>query len=84
MFYINFYEMNRKIIFGVNDKTTSCNSYVGFFEHEEDAKKELKSQMNFCHLEFGYNDMVLKEDRVVRLTKDIETILYVIHPIVLR
>ena len=76
--------MARKIIFGVNDKTTTCNSYVGFFENEEDAKKELKSQMNFCHLEFGYNDMALKEDRVVRVNKGVESILYVIHPIVLR
>jgi len=76
--------MTRKIIFGVNDKTTSCNSYVGFFEHEEDAKRELKSQMNFCQLEFGYKDMILKEDRVVKMNKGIETILFVIHPIVLR
>ena len=34
----------REIIFGVCDKTGSCDSYFGFFKREEDAKKEVKIQ----------------------------------------
>ncbi len=32
------------IIFGVCDKTGTCDSYFGFFKNEDDAKKELKIQ----------------------------------------
>ncbi len=76
--------MERKIIFGVFDKTIECGSYIGFFENEDDAKKELNSQMNYAQLELGYSNMTLKEDRVTRNIDDKEIIVYVIHSLVLR
>lgn len=76
--------MERQVIFGVFDKTTKCGSYTGFFRHEEDAKKELKSQMGYHHQEFGTTDMEIKNDRVIKVNGNEETIYYIIHPIMLR
>ena len=76
--------MERQVIFGVFDKTTKCGSYTGFFRHEDDAKKELKSQMSYAHQELGLTELVIKDDRVVKVEGKIETIYYIIHPIMLR
>lgn len=76
--------MERQVIFGVFDKQSQCGSYTGFFRHEEDAKKELKSQMGYAHQELGLTDLVLKNDRVVKVKNDIDVIYYIIHPIMLR
>lgn len=76
--------MERQVIFGVFDKQSQCGSYTGFFRHEDDAKKELKSQMGYAHQELGITDLVLKNDRVVKVENRIETIYYIIHPIILR
>lgn len=76
--------MERQVIFGIFDKTFNCGSYLGFFRHEEDAKKELKSQMGFLIQETGVNNLELKNDRVVTVNGRVETIHYIIHPIILR
>lgn len=76
--------MERQVVFGVFDKTTKCGSYTGFFRHEDDARKELKSQMGYVHQELGITDLELRNDRVVRMEDNIETIYYIIHPIMLR
>lgn len=76
--------MERQVIFGVFDKTTKCGSYTGFFRHEDDAKKELKAQMGYAHQELGLTELVIKDDRVVKVEGKIETIYYIIHPIMLR
>ena len=77
-------KMDRQVIFGVFDKVNSCGSYTGFFRHEDDAKKELKSQMSYAHQELGLTDLELKNDRVVMIDGDAEKIYYIIHPIMLR
>ena len=74
----------RQIIFGVYEKLDGCDSYTGFFRFEEDAKKELKSQMNRIKEEFGTPNLELKNDRVVRVDGRTEEIFFIIHPIVLR
>ena len=76
--------MERQVIFGVLDKTLKCGSYTGFFKHEDDAKKELKSQMSYAHQELGLTELVLKNDRVVKMEDNVEIIYYIIHPIMLR
>jgi hypothetical protein len=76
--------MAREIIFGVYDKTLNCSDYTGFFKFEDDAKKELKSQMNRYKEEFGVVDIELKNDRVVKVNDRVEEIFFIIHPIVLR
>lgn len=76
--------MSREIIFGVFDKTTGCGNYTGYFKYEDGAKKELKSQMNHLQQEHGLKDLILKNDRVVSIEEQIETIYLIIHPIVLR
>ena len=75
----------RDIIFGVCDKTGSCDSYFGFFKNEEDAKKEVKIQADRLKEDLGLMDIILKEDRAVIPQEDrVEQIVVIIHPFVLR
>ena len=74
----------RQIIFGVYEKGNSCDSYTGYFKYEEDAKKELKSQVGRLKEEFGILDLEVKNDRVVKVDGRTEEIFFIIHPIVLR
>ena len=76
--------MSREIIFGVFDKTTGCGNYTGYFKYEDGAKKELKSQMDYLIQQYGFDDLELKNDRVVKTEGRVETIYLIIHPIVLR
>lgn len=75
----------RDIIFGVCDKTGSCDSYFGFFKTEEDAKKEVKIQADRLKEDLGLMDIIVKEDRAVIPQEDrVEKIVVIIHPFVLR
>ena len=75
----------RNIIYGVCDKTGNCDSYFGFFKNEEDAKKEIKIQADRMKEDFGYGDIIVKEDRAVIMKTDrIEQVLIIIHSYVLR
>jgi hypothetical protein len=76
--------MERQVIFGVYEKMDKCDQYVGFFRFEVDAKKELKTQMNRLKGELGVEDLILKEDRVVKVNGREEEIFFIIHPIMLR
>jgi hypothetical protein len=75
----------REIIFGVCDKTGSCDSYFGFFKNEEDAKKEVKIQADRLKEDLGLMDIIVKEDRaVIPQEGRVEQIVVIIHPFVLR
>jgi hypothetical protein len=74
----------RQIIFAVYDKTTKNGSYTGYFKHEDDARKELVNQMNFIKEQDGVTDLVLKNDRIVKVDGRVEEIFFIIHPIMLR
>ena len=75
----------RDIIFGVCDKTGSCDSYFGFFKTEEDAKKEVKIQADRLKEDLGLMDIIVKEDRaVIPQAGRVEKIVVIIHPFVLR
>jgi hypothetical protein len=75
----------REIIFGVCDKTGSCDSYFGFFKNEEDAKKEVKIQADRLKEDLGFMDIIVKEDRaVIPQEGRVEQIVVIIHPFVLR
>jgi hypothetical protein len=75
----------REIIFGVCDKTGSCDSYFGFFKREEDAKKEVKIQADRLKEDLGLMDIIVKEDRaVIPQEGRVEQIVVIIHPFVLR
>ena len=50
----------RDIIFGVCDKTGTCDSYFGFFKNEDDAKKELKIQSDRLKEDLGLMDLIVK------------------------
>ena len=77
--------MTREIIFGVCDKTDKCNSYFGFFKHEDEAKKEIRIQAERMKDELGMMDLVVRDDRAVILRDDrVEEIVLVIHRYVLR
>ena len=75
----------REIIFGVCDKTGSCDSYFGFFKNEEEAKKEVKIQADRLKEDLGLMDIIVKEDRaVIPQEGRVEQIVVIIHPFVLR
>ena len=75
----------REIIFGVCDKTGSCDSYFGFFKREDDAKKEVKIQADRLKEDLGFMDIIVKEDRaIIPQEGRVEQIVVIIHPFVLR
>ena len=75
----------RDIVYGVCDKTGSCDSYFGFFKNEDDAKKEVKIQADRMKEDFGYQDITVKDDRAVIMKTDrIEEVLIIIRSYVLR
>jgi hypothetical protein len=75
----------RDIIYGVCDKTGSCDYYFGFFKNEEDAKKEVKIQSDRLKEDLGLMDIIVKEDRaVIPQEGRVEQIVVIIHPFVLR
>ncbi len=76
--------MEKQVIFGVFEKTNGCDTYTGYFRFEEDAKKELKAQMSRLKEEFGFENLVLKNDRVIKQDDRMEEIFFIIHPIILR
>jgi hypothetical protein len=76
--------MERQVMFGVYEKMDKCDQYVGFFRHEVDAKKELKTQMSRLKEDLGIEDLILKEERVVKVDGREEEIFFIIHPIMLR
>jgi hypothetical protein len=82
--FIKIKKMDRQVIFGVYDKTTTNGSYIGYFKHEDGARKELANQMNFIKEQDGITDLVLKNDRVVKVDGRVEEIFFIIHPIMLR
>ena len=72
----------REIIFGVCDKSGSCESYFGFFKNEDDAKKEVKIQADRLKEDLGRMDLIVKEDRAVIPQEDrLEQIVVIIHVI---
>jgi hypothetical protein len=75
----------RDIVHGVCDKTGNCDSYFGFFKNEDDAKKEVKIQADRMKEDFGYQDIIVKDDRAVIMKTDrIEEVLIIIRSYVLR
>jgi hypothetical protein len=55
----------RGLIFGVCDKTGTCDSYFGFFKNEEDAIKEVEIQAKRLKEDFGMIDIDIKPDRAL-------------------
>ena len=76
--------MEREIIYGVVDKTGTCDSYVGFFKKEEDALKELESQVKYMAFDYGIKDLKIENQKVVKNEKGKDVILYAVHAYVLR
>ena len=70
----------REIIYGVCDKTGSCDSYFGFFKNEEDAKHEVEIQANRLKEDLGWLDIEIESDRAKLKGK----LVVVIHKYVLR
>ena len=72
--------VQREIIYGVCDKTGSCDSYFGFFKNEEDAKHEVQIQANRLKEDLGWLDIEIESDRAKFKGK----LVVVIHKYVLR
>lgn len=75
----------REVIYAVCDKTSTCDSYFGFFKSEESAKKEIKVQADRMKNELGMMDLIIKDDRAVIMKDDrVEELVLIIHSYVLR
>jgi hypothetical protein len=70
----------REIIYGVCDKTGSCDSYFGFFKTKEDAEHEVQIQANRLKEDLGMMDIIIQPDRALLGGK----LVVVIHTYVLR
>ena len=70
----------REIIYGVCDKTGSCDSYFGFFKTKEDAEHEVSVQSNRLKEDLGMMDIDIQTDRALFNGK----LVVVIHRYVLR
>lgn len=70
----------REIIYGVCDKTGSCDSYFGFFKNEKDAENEVEIQANRLKEDMGMIDIEIKSDRAIVQGK----LVIVIHSYILR
>ena len=74
--------MEREIIYGVVDKTNTCDSYIGFFKNEEDAIKELHNQIKAVRYEYGITNLNVVGDKVIE--SETNKVKFVIHRYVLR
>lgn len=70
----------RKIIYGVCDKTGVCDSYFGFFKNKKDAEHEVEIQSNRLKEDLGMMDIEIQSDRATINGK----LVVVIHRYVLR
>ncbi len=70
----------RDIIYGVCDKTVSCDTYFGFFKNLKDAEKEVEIQSNRLKEDLGMMNIVIQKDRSLIDGK----LIVVIHSYVLR
>ena len=55
--------VQREIIYGVCDKTGSCDSYFGFFKTKEGAEHEVEIQAKRLKEDLGMMDIEIKSDR---------------------
>jgi len=53
----------KEIIYGVCDKTGSCDSYFGFFKTKIDAEHEVEIQAKRLKEDLGMMDIEIKSDR---------------------
>ena len=81
-FFIKFTIMEREIIYGVCDKTGSCDSYFGFFKKEEDAIKEVLVQANRLKEDLGMLDITINKDKAI--SNPDNKVVIIIHSFVLR
>ena len=70
----------REIIYGVCDKTGSCDSYFGFFKTKEDAEHEVEVQAKRLKEDLGMMDINIWTDRALFEGK----LVVVIHQYALR
>ena len=70
----------KEIIYGVCDKTGSCDSYFGFFKIKEDAINEVEIQAKRLKEDLGMMDIEIKKDRALFGGK----LVIVIHQYMLR
>ena len=70
----------RELIYGVCDKTGSCDSYFGFFKNEKDAEHEVEVQSNRLKEDLGMMNIDIQTDRALFDGK----LVIVIHRHVLR
>jgi hypothetical protein len=76
--------MEREIIYGVCDKTGSCDSYFGFFKNQDDAQKEVQVQANRLKEDLGMMNITVLKGRAIIPEENKDKLVIVIHQFVLR
>lgn len=71
---------DREIIYGVCDKTGTCDSYFGFFKTKADAEHEVDIQAKRLKEDLGMMDIEIKSGRAISEGK----LVIIIHQYVLR
>ena len=70
----------KEIIYGVCDKTGTCDSYFGFFKKEKEAIKEVHVQSSRMKEDLGMIDIIIENNQAIQKNKKV----IVIHSFVLR
>ena len=61
----------KEIIYGVCDKTGSCDSYFGFFKKEKEAIKELHVQSSRMKEDLGMIDIIIENNQAIQKNKKV-------------
>ena len=61
-----------EIIYGLCDKTGTCDSYFGFFKKINDAKKELQTQASRLKEDLGMMEIEIKDNKAIIITNEKE------------
>ena len=74
------------MIYGVCDRLSQCNSYFGFFKDIQDAKDELKIQVDRLRNEFNFDVKILEDKAVIpsSVNKNTDRTVIAIHQFILR
>ena len=73
-----------EIIYGLCDKTGTCDSYFGFFKKINDAKKELQTQASRLKEDLGMMEIEVKDTKAFIVDDNKEKIVIQIQKFMLK
>ena len=73
-----------EIIYGLCDKTGTCDTYFGFFKKINDAKKELQTQASRLKEDLGMMEIEVKDTKATIIDDNSEKIVIQIQKFMLK